>query len=264
MFHQIHPVSPMLRFTSIGSLAGAFLALGGLAVAAAVEAPVLHLIGDSTLADKPLDPPQPERGWGMALRDLFKDPARVANHAQNGRSTKSFIDEGRWQAVLDRLKAGDFVLIQFGHNDQKSEDPARFAAATGAYADNLRRFAREARAAGATPLLATPVVRRRWNDAGAFYDTHGDYPAAVRAVATELTVPLLELHRATADLVRSHGAEGSKKLFLWIEPGSYATLPDGKRDDTHFSAYGASAVAALAVAEMRRTGVPVEQWLANP
>src|SRR5690606_6554597 len=109
---------------------------------------------------------------------------------------------------------GDFVLIQFGHNDQKSEDPRRYTAPREAYADNLRRFIRETRAAGATPLLATPAVRRRWNESGTFYDTHGDYPEAMRAVAEELAVPLLELHRVTAERVRALGPEKSKELFL--------------------------------------------------
>ena len=150
--------------------------------AVALAAPTLHLIGDSTMADKPKEPANPETGWGQALPALLKPEAgRVVNYAMNGRSTKSFIDEGRWTKVVAALQPGDFVIIQFGHNDEKADKPAVYAAPRGAYQDNLRRFVREARAHGATPLLATPVARRRWNERGELVDTHGDYPAALRA-----------------------------------------------------------------------------------
>lgn len=223
--------------------------------------PKLHLIGDSTMADKPTDPPNPEHGWGQILPAFFRDPAMVVNHAVNGRSTKSFIDEGRWQQVLDVLQPGDYVLIQFGHNDEKSADPLRYTDPHGAYEDNLRRFIRETRAHGATPLLATPVVRRKWDANGKLVDTHGEYPDAMRSVAREENVPLLDLQRLTAEMVEKEGVDGSKKIYLWIRPGEYRRLPDGREDDTHFSAYGATAVAGLAVQEMRRLDLPLAHWL---
>ena len=114
-----------------------------------------------------------------------------------------------------------------------------------AYCANLTRFIREARAHGATPILATPVARRRWDAAGQLVDTHGAYPEAMRAVAELEKVPLLELNRLTTELEKAHGPEGSKKLHLWIEPGVYTRKPGGYKDDTHFSAYGATAVATL-------------------
>jgi lysophospholipase L1-like esterase len=224
-------------------------------------APKLHLIGDSTMANKPTDPPNPEHGWGQMLPEFFRDPAMVVNHAVNGRSTKSFIDEGRWQQVLDELHPGDFVLIQFGHNDEKIKDPKRGTTPYGTYADNLRRFIRETRAHGATPLLATPVVRRKWNAQGHLVDTHGEYPDAMRSVAREEKVPLLELQKLTAAMEEQAGVEGSKKIHLWIAPGEYARLPDGRQDDTHYSAYGATQAAALAVQEMKRLDLPLVAWL---
>ena len=223
--------------------------------------PRLHLVGDSTMADKPVDPPNPEHGWGQMLPRFFRHPAVVRNHAVNGRSTKSFLDEGKWQRVCEVLQPGDFVVIQFGHNDEKSADPARYAAAAGAYQENLARFIRETRARGATPILATPVARRKWDEAGQLVDTHGPYPEAMRAVATAEKVPLLELNQLTAELERAHGPEGSKKLHLWIGPGVYARKPDGYQDDTHFSSYGATAVATLAVREMIRLNLPPADWL---
>lgn len=223
--------------------------------------PHLHLAGDSTMADKPVDPPNPEHGWGQLLPRFFRDPAMVVNHAVNGRSTRSFLDEGRWQQIVDALQPGDWVIIQFGHNDEKSEDPKRYAAPHGAFQDNLRRFVRDVRAKGANPVLATPVVRRAWDDVGHLRDTHGEYPEAVRAVADEEKVPLLELNALTTALVSGHGVEGSKKLFLWIPASAYQRKPEGWQDNTHFSAYGAERVAALAVQEMLRLQLPLAQWL---
>ena len=223
--------------------------------------PRLHLIGDSTMADKPTDPPNPEHGWGQMLPAFFRDPAMVVNHAVNGRSTKSFIDEDRWQQVLAELRPGDYVLIQFGHNDEKTGDPKRGTTPYGTYADNLRRFIRETRARGATPLLATPVARRKWDAQGRLVDTHGEFPDAMRRVALEEHVPLLELQKLTAEMEEQAGVEGSKKIHLWIKPGEYARLPGGRQDDTHYSEYGATRVAELAVQEMRRLGLPLAAWL---
>lgn len=240
-----------------------FVAWGGASAAEGADssAPRVFLIGDSTMADKPIDPPNPEHGWGQLLPRYFVDPSMIRNHAVNGRSTKSFIDEGRWQAVLDELQPGDWVIIQFAHNDEKSENPKLYAAPRGAYADNLRRFVRETRKHGAHPIIATPVMRRRWNEAGEFYDTHGEYPDAGRAVAAAEDVPLLELHRLTQQLIEGHGPAGSKRLFLWIPAGKYGRKPEGYEDDTHFSAYGADRVAALAVQEIIRLGLPLQNWL---
>ena len=159
----------------------AALAFGFALLASAFAAPSLHMIGDSTMAEYAAD--RPVRGWGMAVGPLMVDPAMVKNHAASGRSSKSFIDEGRWAKVLATLQAGDFVIIQFAHNDEKDQDPKRYAAPRGAYQDNLRRFVRETRERGATPILATPVARRKWSAAGELVETHGDYPAALRAVA---------------------------------------------------------------------------------
>jgi len=231
-----------------------------LAVAAWGE-PAIHLVGDSTMADKRKDPPNPETGWGQALPSWLNESVRVENHAVNGRSTKSFIDEGRWAKVAAALQPGDFVIIQFGHNDEKEQDPKRYAAPRGAYRDNLRRFVREAREHGATPILATPVARRKWNDAGELVETHGDYPAALRAVAEEDKVPLLELNKLTMELERAHGVEGSKRLHLHYPGGRYPRWPNGVDDDTHYSEYGASRVAALAVQEILRLQLMPAKWI---
>jgi len=219
-------------------------------------APRVHLAGDSTMADKPTEPPNPEHGWGQLLPKFFKDPAMIVNHAANGRSTRSFITEGRWQKLVDALRPGDWVIIQFAHNDEKI-----FPNARGEFQDNLRRFVADVRAKQANPILATPCARRSFDESGRLADTHGDYPDAVRAVAAATKVPLLEMNLLTMDLEAGHGPEGSKRLHLWIGAGVYQRQPAGYQDDTHYSAYGAERVAALAVQEIIRLRLPLADWL---
>lgn len=217
--------------------------------------PALHLVGDSTMADKPLAPPNPERGWGQALRGRLHEPARLLNHAANGRSTRRFDNEGRWRHLLGELAAGDGVLIQFGHNDAKADDPERYAAADTDYRRYLLRFVYEVRERGASPWLATPLARRQFDADGRLQDTHGDYPRVMREVAAATATPLLEMNGASRALLQRLGPEASKALFLWLAPGQWARYPQGKTDNTHFTLAGAEAMAGLAVEEMRRLGL---------
>lgn len=219
-----------------------------LAEAPANPAPTLYLIGDSTMANK-ANPDFPERGWGQLFARFIIPPAKLDNHALNGRSTKSFIREKHWSKVLHSLQPGDWVIIQFGHNDQKADKPKQYAAANGDYRDNLRRFITETRAKHAHPLIATPVVRRRWQD-GSLVDTLGDYPAAARAVATEEQVPWLELHDLTIAMESGAGVEGSAKFHF-------------TGDDTHYSETGALEVSKLAAAEIHRLKLPLMKWIST-
>lgn len=222
--------------------------------------PTLFLAGDSTMADKP-DLALPERGWGQALRELFLPALPIENRAENGRSTRSFRDLGLWEDLLAALTPGDFVLIQFGHNDEKASDPSRFTEPEGDYRANLRRFVRETRARGGHPVLATPIVRRRFAADGAFVDSHGDYPRVVREVAAAEGVPLLELEALTRELVRGAGVAESRALFLHFAPGEHLLLPGGLHDDTHLSALGARRVAELAAGELARATPPLGRAL---
>jgi beta-xylosidase/pectin methylesterase-like acyl-CoA thioesterase/lysophospholipase L1-like esterase len=228
------------------------------AVGSKVSSPgiTLFLAGDSTMADKP-DPVHPERGWGQSFRELVVPPMRLENRAVNGRSTKSFLDEGRWAALLEAMASGDWVVIQFGHNDEKTLDPSRFTAPDGEYRSNLERFVRDVRARGGRPVLATPIVRRRFDDEGAFVDSHGEYPRVVREVASAEGVPLLEMEALTRSLLEESGVEGSRALFLHFEVGENRALADGLHDDTHLSEFGARRVAALAAREMARLSLPI-------
>lgn len=220
----------------------------------------VFLIGDSTLANKA--PGQaPETGWGMVFQDFFTDKIKVENHAQNGRSTKSFINEGRWATVTKNLKAGDWVFIQFGHNDSKDKDTSRYAAANTDYKKNLVRFINETRAKGGNPVLITPVMRRRFDEKGIFFDTHGDYPAAVKAVAKEQKVPMIDLHALSQEVIVQHGVEGSKALFMHVEAGHYPKFPKGLVDDTHFTVYGAQIMAGLVAKSVHKLDLDLKKYL---
>lgn len=220
----------------------------------------VFMIGDSTMADKPLND-NPERGWGQLFPQYLNSDVVVKNYAVNGRSTKSFIKEGRWDSVMKYLQKDDYVFIQFGHNDEKIEDSTRYAAPNGLYRENLIRFIKDARSKGANPILVTPVMRRKFDDKGKFTDTHGEYPGAVSAIAKELNVPLIDLHISSQALIEQHGVEGSKKLFLWMDAKHFKAAPDGKKDDTHFSEYGASQMASLVCAEIKQKDLPFAKYL---
>lgn len=239
-----------------------FVVLAGHLAALAQKPPiVIYLAGDSTLAQKTSDK-RPETGWGEYLESQFDNSKiRIDNHAQNGRSTKSFIDEGRWQAIIDRLRKGDYVFIEFGHNDEKTEDPKRYAAARTDYRNNLIKFVTEVSGKNAFPVLLTPVVRRRFNEKGEFFDTHGEYPAVVREVAAEYKVPLIDMQRKSEALVRSLGVEDSRKLFLILKPREHPNYPNGLDDNTHFSAFGAAQMARLAADGIRETRSDLARYL---
>ena len=203
-----------------------------------VQKPIdVYMVGDSTMSNKKAEV-YPETGWGQVFDEFFDEQVTVHNHAVNGRSTKSFITEGRWQTVLDSLKQGDYVFIQFGHNDQKDQDSARYTDPYGTYSQNLEKYVRESRDKGATPILLTSIVRRKFDENGQLLDTHGDYPLAMRAVAKELDV----------DLVQSMGDEPSKEVYLWTEPND--RFPEGRQDDTHLRVVGAKKVAELVANEL--------------
>lgn len=221
----------------------------------------LFLAGDSTMADKPYRNGNPEKGWGQVIPLYFTAAVRVENHAVNGRSTKSFIDEGRWDSLMSRVQAGDYVIIEFGHNDEKGQDPKRYAPAETDYSNNLRRFIRDVKGKNATPILATPIVRRRFDEDGQFYDTHGAYPEAVRKVAQETTVALLDLHHLSWLLVERYGMEKSKELFLHIDTIEYEYLTNPIVDDTHLSAYGAFRICDLVASELRAQVPALAVWL---
>lgn len=209
----------------------------------------IYLIGDSTMADKPTTD-NPERGWGQVFPRFFDSSVIIENHAKNGRSTRSFLAETLWLPIVAKLKEGDYVIIQFGHNDEKKEKVDRYTSPED-YRKNLIRFVTETLEKKANPILCTPIMRRRFDKDGKFYDEHGVYPDIVREVAKEYNVPLIDMHRKSEKLIIAFGPDSSKMIFLWIAPGAYKSLPDGRQDNTHFSEYGATTMAELAVEGIR-------------
>lgn len=221
-----------------------------------MPAPRLHLVGDSTMADK-VNLSYPERGWGQLLPEFMQQQLSIINHAANGRSTLRFLNEGRWQLLLTELKAGDYVLIQFGHNDQKKDDPSRYAAADTTFPTLLSRFIAEIRAKEAIPMLATPICRRSFNAQGQLENNLNEYAEATRNVASREKVALFDLNaQSCADLSR-FGLAASQAYFIQVPAGLYQQFPDGKIDNTHLNTQGASWIAQLFVRDLKKQQHPL-------
>jgi lysophospholipase L1-like esterase len=216
------------------------------------------LAGDSTVANCPTHE-YPMSGWGARLAPHTYTWAAVHNFAKGGATTESFRDEGLWGNLLAEACAGDVVLIQFGHNDQKKQ---HLAARTG-YAANLRTMVGEVRNLGAVPVLCTPVERRHFLDApssdAVLEETLEDYPEVVREIGLELAVPVMDLNEWTRSLYRGLGREASKSLFCHFSPGEHAHWPGGLADNTHFSQKGAALVAGEVVRQLARLGFGPQQ-----
>jgi pectinesterase len=210
----------------------------------------IYLAGDSTMAEK-VPERRPETGWGEALPRFFRQgEVRIVNGAANGRSTRTFIAEGRWRGIIDSLDRGDYVFVQFGHNDEAVDRPDRYTPPDD-YRANLVRMVSDVRAEGAIPVLFTPVRRRKFDASGRLVDTHGVYPDLVRSVARELDVPLIDMHRSSAELLQRFGPDSSARLFLQVEPGETPNFPSGIHDNTHFRPLGAELMAKLAADGIR-------------
>ena len=228
----------------------------------------IFVIGDSTAANKDISNGKQERGWAMVLQSYFDDDIRIDNHAVNGRSSLSFINEGRWDKVLSLMKPGDYVIIQFGHNDEKPKAD-RHTDPGSTFDYNLAKFVRETREHGGIPVLMNCVVRRNFfakapdNDddeklrtttfkdgvkmveGDSLIDTHGLYRIAPRDVAQRMNVHFVDANKITHDLEQGLGTEASKKLHMWFLPGEEPSVPNGRQDNTHYCVYGAHVVARL-------------------
>jgi lysophospholipase L1-like esterase len=223
----------------------------------------LYLIGDSTMATK-VRATFPETGWGMPLGTFFDTTVVVDNRAQNGRSTRTFLAENRWQPVVEALQPGDYVFIQFGHNDESANYPDRYTTADD-YRRNLSKFVTETRGKRAIPVLLTPVTRRYFDKDGHIKETHVAYSAATVAVAKEYKVTLVDLDKLSRGLLQQFGEENSKLLFMQLAPGDHPNYPLGRADNTHFNELGARKMAQLVVNDLRAQHFALaEQHLAQP
>lgn len=225
------------------------------------QAPItIFMAGDSTMAIK--DPrTYPETGWGMPFKFMFDSTATVTNLAKNGASTRSFITDGLWKKIHDGLKPGDYVLIQFGHNDEVPTKPT--ATTPSEFHNNLIRFVKETRSKHGIPILITPVARRKFSDKGIVEGTHEVYSAIVREVASEERVALIDLDSESKALLQKLGPDRSILLYNHLEPGENPNYPNGKIDDTHFSELGARKMAELVVNSIRSQQLGLAEHIVN-
>lgn len=211
----------------------------------------VYLIGDSTCANKNLEKQNPERGWGQLFRAFFDEGVVVENHALNGRSTKSFREEGRWEPIYSQMQEGDYVFIQFGHNDEKVDRP-KVGSVPEVFAENLRRYVRETREKGGIPVLLTPIARRHFTEEGQLKKTHGEYPDRVRQVAEEMGVVLLDMEPLTEAWLKELGDEPSRPYFMWVKKGTSPLYPDGREDNTHLNVEGAHIISRMVAKEVEQ------------
>lgn len=205
-------------------------------------------IGDSTVTYNRIDS-WPQQGMSNALGLYLKEGVTLSPHGRNGRSTKSFLDEGAFEAIKQGMEPGDFLLIQFGHNDEK-DDPARHTDPQSSYKENLSYFIRRAREKGAYPVLITSIARRLFDEAGNFRPgSHGLYPEAVRELGKELDVPVADLTSITEEYLARVGDNPSKGWFMW------------PKDNTHLKPEGAMIMASFLAKELRRMGSPYSDIL---
>lgn len=211
----------------------------------------VYLIGDSTMCNYSADR-SPLAGWGMPFAGFFDSTVKLDNQARGGRSTRTFIAENRWQPIADSLKEGDYVLMQFGHNDEAKEEryKDRYTPVPD-YKLNLVRFINETRNKKANPVLVTPVTRMRFDKQGNIQETHKEYTTAVWEIGKELNVPVIDLDKMSRDLLQSMGPVYSKMLFMQLDSLEHPNYPAGQKDNTHFNEYGARKMAELVLKGIR-------------
>jgi len=210
----------------------------------------VYLIGDSTMCLYPSSR-APLTGWGMPFANFFDSTVVIKNLAKGGRSTKTFLSENRWKPVADSLRSGDYVFIQFGHNDEAKEPKyAERYTPIEDYKKNLVRFIIDTRNKKAYPILITPVTRMKFDDKGRMMETHTEYTNAVYIVAKQYKVPIIDLDKKSRDLLQQLGPQNAKLLFMQLQPGENPIYPDGQKDNTHFNDYGARRIAQLVLQEL--------------
>lgn len=204
----------------------------------------------------------PQTGWPQALDRFLKRDIPILNFAKNGRSTKSFIEQGLFSEALENVCEGDLVLIEFGHNDSKKEDCLRYTEPYGTYQDNLRYMVKEIRKKKAEVILLTSIVERKFEN-GLLLKTHGEYPQAMMDLAEELDVNCIDLYKKTWETVMSEGEQASKRFYMNFDAGLYENKPDASTDDTHLRYEGAYMVASCFYKEMKKQNLYPEIFIAE-
>ncbi len=220
----------------------------------------VYIAGDSIAESYPKEK-YPRMGWGQVLQNYFNDNICVENYAIGGRSSKSFIEEGRLKNISDNIKKGDYLFIQFGHNDEKTDQ--RHTEPYTTYKFYLNEYVKTALEKGAYPVLFTSAVRRIFDEKGFLVNTHGDYPEAVREFAEEKNVPLIDLCRKTTELYNKIGEHGSVKMHMIFDNRAYENYAEGCFDNTHFCEYGARVLADFIAEGIRELDLKLKKYLAE-
>lgn len=220
------------------------------------DVPTVFLCGNSTVVDQDNEP---WASWGQMIPRFFNDRVCFANYAESGESANTFIRAKRLKKLLTQVKAGDFVFVEFGHNDQKQKGPGKGAYTS--FTDSLRVFVNESRSRGASIVFVTPTQRRSFDDNGKIRDTHEDYPDAMRALAQKEGVPVIELHQMTRVLYEALGVEKSMKAFVHYPANTYPGQDKPLADNTHFNPYGAYQIAQCVIEGMKNNNLPLTQYL---
>lgn len=231
-------------------------AVSSIKIEAANDVPTLWLCGNSTVVDQDYEP---WASWGQMITRWFTDQVAVANYAESGETATSFIAAGRLKKIVSLMKEGDYIFMEFGHNDQKEKRPGSGAFYNFAYA--LKQFVDEARAKGVTPIFVTPTQRRSFDKNGRIQETHANYPDAMRWVAKDLGVQLIELHDMTRTFYETLGVEGSKHAFVHYPARTYPGQMSAFEDNTHFNPYGAYEISKMIVEGMKTLHLPVVDFL---
>ena len=222
----------------------------------------LYMIGDSTMQYNNFQT-YPQTGWGQVINLFAHEDITVIDYAKNGRSTKSFIDEGRFDMVLKHITSGDYVICQFGHNDEKESDPNRYTTPNGTYIENLKYMHDEVVKRGAGFVLATSISRRIFKD-GICQDTHKGYPQAMLKFAKENGIVCIDLNTLTLNLYNKLGEKETKKFHMIFPAGVFEKFPDGKDDTSHLRYEGAHMVSKLFVEELFKTNSPLKEFFYSP
>ena len=221
----------------------------------------IFLAGDSTMSIK--DPKTyPETGWGMPFTQFWNSNVEVVNKAKNGRSTKTFRAEGLWNEIITNATEGDYVFIQFGHNDEVKEKVGSYTTPE-EFTSNLKNYIAETKEKKAIPVLLTPDARRKFDNAGKIVSTHEQYSNLVRAIAAEEKVIFIDLDKVSQDMYQQMGEENSRLLFVQLKPGEHPNYPDGKEDNTHFNELGARLVAQLVLKSIREQVPDLASYIKN-
>ncbi|MCD8186032.1 MAG: rhamnogalacturonan acetylesterase [Rikenellaceae bacterium] len=231
-------------------------ALSQLRIVSADHLPTVFLAGNSTVVDEAYEP---WCGWGQIFPRFLNAEAVVANYAESGQAANSFIASRRFDKLLTCMKPGDYLFIEFGHNDQKQTGPDRGPYTS--YQQSLRKLIAGAREKGGIPILVTPMHRRRFDRQGRVVDTHGEYPDAARQLAAEEGVYLIDLHRMSRKLYEAWGDEQSKRAFVHYPAGTFPGQEEALEDDTHFNSYGGYQIARCIVQGLIDSDIPLKAFI---